>query len=81
MFDFDIMDLQGPGATVGIMDYSHHNEGIVGGGLLRMNFISCRMLFRVTGRLSLPVGDWNIRNSNGRIITGSMFPGTDTRDS
>ncbi len=38
LFDFDIMDLQGPGATVAIMDYNHHNDGIIGGGLLANEF-------------------------------------------
>lgn len=38
IFDFDVLDLQGPGACVAIMDYNHHNEGIVGGGLLANEF-------------------------------------------
>jgi choline dehydrogenase-like flavoprotein len=38
LFDFDILDLQGPGACVAIMDYNHHNEGIIGGGLLANEF-------------------------------------------
>ena len=31
-FDFDILDLAGPGACMAINDYNHHNEGIIGGG-------------------------------------------------
>lgn len=38
LFDFDISDLAGPGATFGISDYNHHNEGIIGGGLLCNEF-------------------------------------------
>lgn len=39
LFDHDIHDLStGPNTTVGIMDYNHHNEGIVGGGLLANEF-------------------------------------------
>ncbi len=38
VFDFDILDLQGPGACFAINDYNHHNEGIVGGGLLANEF-------------------------------------------
>ena len=38
IFDFDVLDLQGPGACVAIMDYNHHNEGIVGGGMLANEF-------------------------------------------
>lgn len=38
LFDYDVLDLKGPGATVAIMDYNHHNEGIVGGGLLCNEF-------------------------------------------
>lgn len=38
VFDFDILDLQGPGACIAIMDYNHHNEGIIGGGILANEF-------------------------------------------
>lgn len=39
MFDFDILDIRhGPNTTLGIMDYNHHNEGIIGGGLLANEF-------------------------------------------
>lgn len=38
IFDFDILDLEGPGACVAIMDYNHHNPGIIGGGLLANEF-------------------------------------------
>ncbi|MDR1356119.1 MAG: GMC family oxidoreductase [Tannerellaceae bacterium] len=38
LFDWDILDLSGPGATMAICDYNHHNPGIVGGGLLANEF-------------------------------------------
>jgi choline dehydrogenase-like flavoprotein len=38
MFDFQIKDVAGPGATFGICDFNHHNESIIGGGLLCNEF-------------------------------------------
>ena len=38
IFDFDILDLVGPGATMAICDFNHHNPGIVGGGALTTQF-------------------------------------------
>jgi choline dehydrogenase-like flavoprotein len=38
IFDYDILDLMGPGATMAICDFNHHNPGIVGGGLLANEF-------------------------------------------
>jgi choline dehydrogenase-like flavoprotein len=38
LFDWDLLDLTGPGATMAICDYNHHNPGIVGGGLLANEF-------------------------------------------
>ena len=38
IFDFDILDHIGPGATMALCDYNHHNPGIVGGGLLANEF-------------------------------------------
>jgi choline dehydrogenase-like flavoprotein len=38
LFDWDILDLIGPGATLAVCDYNHHNPGIVGGGLLANEF-------------------------------------------
>ena len=68
LFDYDVLDLKGPGATVAIMDYNHHNEGIVGGGLLCNEFY--QMLFRETGLPDILVGAWNIRSISGKIIIG-----------
>jgi len=38
LFDYDILDFSGPGATVAWCDYNHHNPGIIGGGLLANEF-------------------------------------------
>ena len=38
LFDYDILDFSGPGATVAWSDFNHHNPGIVGGGLLANEF-------------------------------------------
>ncbi|WP_352423251.1 GMC family oxidoreductase [Proteiniphilum sp.] len=38
LFDFDVLDLTGPGATMAICDYNHHNPGLIGGGALCTEF-------------------------------------------
>lgn len=38
LFDYDILDFSGPGATVAWCDFNHHNPGIIGGGLLANEF-------------------------------------------
>lgn len=38
IFDYDIKDYMGPGATIGLSDFNHHNPGIIGGGLLCNEF-------------------------------------------
>lgn len=38
IFDYDILDFRGPGATIAFCDFNHHNEGIIGGGLLANEF-------------------------------------------
>ena len=45
LFDDEITDFAGPGATMGFCDYNHHNEGIVGGGLLCNEFNALPYLF------------------------------------
>jgi choline dehydrogenase-like flavoprotein len=45
VFDYEITDFAGPGATFGFCDYNHHNEGIVGGGLLCNEFNALPYLF------------------------------------
>jgi len=38
LFEEDIFDDVGPGASIAISDFSHHNTGIVGGGILANEF-------------------------------------------
>lgn len=39
LFDHDIYDDFGPGCSVAVCDFNHHNQGIVGGGYLSNSFI------------------------------------------
>lgn len=45
IFDYDITDFAGPGATFGFCDFNHHNKGIIGGGLLCNEFNVLPYLF------------------------------------
>jgi choline dehydrogenase-like flavoprotein len=38
LFGEDIKNYAGPGATFGLCDFNHHNEGIIGGGLIANEF-------------------------------------------
>lgn len=40
LFENEIKDFAGPGATIGISDFNHHNPGIVGGGVICNEFNS-----------------------------------------
>jgi choline dehydrogenase-like flavoprotein len=48
LFDEEIKTYSGPGATFGLCDYNHHNEGIIGGGLLANEFNRMPYLFSQT---------------------------------
>ena len=45
LFEEDIFDDVGPGASIAISDFSHHNPGIVGGGILANEFVRLPYLF------------------------------------
>lgn len=45
LFDDELYDDIGPGATVAIMDYNHGNPGIIGGSMLANEFIRLPYLF------------------------------------
>ena len=45
LFGHEVTDYAGPGATFGFCDYNHHNEGIIGGGLLCNEFNALPYLF------------------------------------
>ena len=47
IFEEDVYDDVGPGASVAISDFSHHNPGIMGGGVLCNEFI--RMPYQFSG--------------------------------
>jgi choline dehydrogenase-like flavoprotein len=38
LFDFDILDLAGPGATIAVNDFNHQNPSIIGGAALNTEF-------------------------------------------
>lgn len=39
LFDFDVYDDLGPGATLAVCDYNHGNPGLIGGGALANEFV------------------------------------------
>ena len=45
LFDKDVFDERGPGITIATCDFSHGNEGIVGGGMLADDFIMLPVIF------------------------------------
>jgi choline dehydrogenase-like flavoprotein len=45
LFEEDIYDDVGPGASIAICDFNHHNPGIIGGGLLANEFTRLPYLF------------------------------------
>ncbi len=45
LFEEDTFDDVGPGASIAISDFSHHNPGIVGGGILANEFTRLPYLF------------------------------------
>ena len=60
IFDDDIYDDCGPGASIAIGDFSHHNSGIVGGGVLCNEFI--RLPYKFTS-IRLPASTlWGIEH-------------------
>jgi choline dehydrogenase-like flavoprotein len=45
IFDYEITDFAGPGATFALCDYNHNNKGIVGGGMICNEFNALPYLF------------------------------------
>ncbi|MDR1555407.1 MAG: GMC family oxidoreductase [Tannerellaceae bacterium] len=75
LFDFDILDLSGPGACMALCDYNHHNEGIIGGGLLANEFYTLPYAFsqnRPAGEMRWGLGHKNYQRENfyrlGRLV-------------
>ena len=62
LFDEVVYDDVGPGACVAICDFNHHNDGIVGGGLLANEFI--RMPYLFTGRRPPGAASWGLEHKD-----------------
>jgi len=45
LFEEEVYDDVGPGASIAICDFNHHNPGIIGGGMLANEFIRLPYLF------------------------------------
>jgi len=57
IFDWPIQDCRGPGPSIITHDYRHHNDGIVGGGILANDFVLT------------PLGTWNLLTNLGMITS------------
>jgi choline dehydrogenase-like flavoprotein len=55
LFDEVVQDCYGPGPTISINDYRHHNEGIIGGGMIANDFVPT------------PLATWTMLTSLGVI--------------
>jgi choline dehydrogenase-like flavoprotein len=72
LFDRDIHRMAGPGATFAICDFNHHNEGIIGGGLLANEFYNLPYSFtrfRPPGEAS-----WGLKHKEFQKIIFSSIP-------
>jgi len=56
LFDFDVYDDLGPGASIAICDYNHGNQGLIGGGMLANEFI--RLPYQLVGQRAPGVPRW-----------------------
>ncbi len=56
LFDFDVYDDLGPGASIAVCDYSHGNKGLISGGMLANEFI--RLPYQFVGRRAPGVPRW-----------------------
>jgi choline dehydrogenase-like flavoprotein len=60
IFEDEVYDDFGPGASVAICDFNHHNPGIVGGGMLANEFI--RMPYLFTGARPPGSPTWGLKH-------------------
>jgi choline dehydrogenase-like flavoprotein len=77
LFDWDILDFAGPGATMAICDFNHHNEGIIGGGLLANEFNRMPYLFskiRPPGSSSWGKAHKNFQRINFKRVSRVVGP-------
>jgi choline dehydrogenase-like flavoprotein len=56
LFDFEIYDDLGPGASIAICDFNHGNQGLIGGGMLANEFI--RLPYQFVSRRAPGVPKW-----------------------
>jgi len=56
LFDYDVYDDVGPGASIAICDFNHGNPGLVGGGMLANEFI--RLPIEFVGHNPPAAKDW-----------------------
>jgi choline dehydrogenase-like flavoprotein len=64
LFDYDVYDDMGPGASIGICDYNHGNPGLVGGGLLNNEFIRLPIEYVAGTGVSPAVPKWGKEHKN-----------------
>jgi choline dehydrogenase-like flavoprotein len=62
LFDFEVYDDIGPGASIAICDFNHGNSGLVGGGLLANEFI--RLPIEFVGHNPPAAKDWGREHKN-----------------
>jgi len=56
LFDSEVYDDLGPGASIAICDFNHGNQGLIGGGMLANEFI--RLPYQFVGRRAPGVPKW-----------------------
>lgn len=56
LFDYDVYDDVGPGASIAICDFNHGNRGLIGGGMLANEFI--RLPIEFVGHNPPAAKDW-----------------------
>ncbi len=77
LFDHEIQHMRGPGATIAINDYNHHNKEIIGGGLLANEFFLTPYLFskfRSPGSANWGIEHKNFQRENFFRYTGLRGP-------
>ena len=62
LFDLDIYDDLGPGASIAACDYNHGNPGLVGGGMLANEFI--RLPYQFVQQLPDTVSAWGPKHKD-----------------
>jgi choline dehydrogenase-like flavoprotein len=60
LFDFDVYDDLGPGASIAICDFNHDNKGLIGGGMLANEFI--RLPYQFVNWRAPGIPRWGLAN-------------------